>query len=391
MHVLGWFLLLVLSNAFAKDFGGIKFHSEIPAEQSDLLVNDIRYLFENPITKADSEFLLISEINNGTGPELHNWLVNRVKYVVGEKYDFTKNVQIKLFHKFPKTPLPPSIVEMGFLAPKTVMSNIGGALYLGGKSKKILLGTKFDKEKIFAKSSRVGLIQIGEGLFFEGFQISPESKSPANSIARLSTFFHEARHSDGSGVYTGFVHATCPPNHSYAGFFACEEVGNGPYSIGGLTERHLLKNCSECSVTELTMLEAYSLDSLGRVINLDLSAKIKSIKDLISTYISVANSFQSLLPHAQTEEKKLELATEILKMNELIAGLEKELAKLKTGSRPAQIVSPKPEGDYKELKLEESIKLMKASLNPKKVVPTRQAKRLAKATSPKKFLERASR
>lgn len=159
--------------------------------------------------------------------------------------------------------------EKGFV----VMSNIGAALYMGGKQQNQVYGMKISRGllksplKAIAESPRVGIIQIGEGLFME--ELTLNNKNPAsiaNSINRLATFFHEARHSDGNGSSLGFAHSNCPPGHDYAGAAACDENLNGPYTVGATMALEMLKGCEDsCTEREKEILKLVVLDSQNRI------------------------------------------------------------------------------------------------------------------------------
>jgi hypothetical protein len=116
-------------------------------------------------------------------------------------------------------------------------------------------------------SPRVGIIQVGEGLFLERFRIQPKQiEAPANSIARLGSLFHEARHSDGNGASLGFGHAVCPAGHPYGGQNSCDRNRNGPYSVASAILKILLRECRDCSVEEKESLRVRILDYSSRII-----------------------------------------------------------------------------------------------------------------------------
>lgn len=159
--------------------------------------------------------------------------------------------------------------EKGFV----VMSNVGAALYMGGKQQNQVYGMKVSRGllkspiKAVAESPRVGIIQIGEGLFMKELTLNNQNpNSVANSINRLATFFHEARHSDGNGSSLGFAHSSCPPGHDYSGAPACDENLNGPYTVGAIMALEMLKGCADsCTEREKEMLKLVVLDSQSRI------------------------------------------------------------------------------------------------------------------------------
>lgn len=346
-----------------EEFGGIGLDSSIPADQISILKKDLAYVYQNPVSVNDEEFLATAKLKGGSGDHLHNFILNRVKYIVGENFDMSARLkrQPKLFFDYPETPIPDIGQMKAVNQVRTVMTNIGGALYLGGKMENILIGLQVDNDTISIKSPRVGVLQVGEGLFYEGFLINPKNpESKANSISRLGTLFHEARHSDGNGKSTGFVHTKCPAGHSYEGHFACELSGNGSYSVGALSERHLTKNCADCSTEEKTVLAAAIADSFDRVFDKTKAAEraalvteLKSAKYLLNTYAS----------YPWPDIIKDKVNAEIKALEAKIALLEEKLATMTITPdvKPADL-DDAAEGSFKEISVEKSSKLMKASL-----------------------------
>lgn len=206
---------------------------------------------------------------------LFNLLVKRVVYVERENVDFP-NAHI-IPHSM-QNEIRKNYVESGFNAEEgfTVMSNIGTALYVGGKNERQVYGMKISRgllrkaEKVAVTSPRAGIIQIGEGLFAPELTVNRENEGAlANSIFRLGTFFHEARHSDGNGVSLGFMHSLCPAKHDYEGQPACDENLNGPYTIGALIMAEMAKTCEDsCSEKDKQTLKLMVLDSANRVMTI---------------------------------------------------------------------------------------------------------------------------
>ena len=131
-----------------------------------------------------------------------------------------------------------------------------------------LIGIKFrGVGRVPITSPRTGIIQIGDGLFHDGFFREELPKdSVVRKVFRIQTFFHEARHSDGTGKSIGFLHALCPPGHAYAGVNACDRNSNGPYTVGALMIEQLEKACPNCSTLEKETLQMLKLDGRSRII-----------------------------------------------------------------------------------------------------------------------------
>lgn len=218
-----------------------------------------------------------------------DWLNKRVNYVISENALSVFNLLVKRVLyvdrkdvDFPNANIIPYSMdnqeikngvnaEEGF----TVMSNIGSALYLGGKKERQVYGMKISRgflhksERVAVTSPRAGIIQIGEGLFAPELTVNKENPDAlANSIFRLGTFFHEARHSDGNGKSLGFMHTNCPKGHDYEGQPACDENLNGPYTVGALMMAEMAKSCDESNCTEKDKqtLKMLVLDSASRIL-----------------------------------------------------------------------------------------------------------------------------
>ncbi len=92
MKALALLILTTMSlPLLARDFAGLQFHSTVPNEHVELLSHDLKYLYQHDYKKQDTDLKRISGILFANGPDLHNWLLNRVHYIVGEDYDPMKN------------------------------------------------------------------------------------------------------------------------------------------------------------------------------------------------------------------------------------------------------------------------------------------------------------
>lgn len=370
-------LLGALSSAFgAEEFGGLKFHSTVEKKQVESLKNDLRYLYKSPIESADADFLKVAQLNVGDGPNMHNWLLNRIRYIYGEKFTFDQKDMIVIEGKFPNTPVPEFPDSTKSDGPKsrpeekpeaakavTVMSNMGSAFYVIGKMNKAFIGFNFDGEKVFVKSPRTGILQVGEGLFHERFLFNKDVNHVSNSISRMATLFHEARHSDGNSKHTGFMHALCPVGHRMVGNYACEASANGPYSIGALSQKHMLKNCKTCSTREKTALAAGVADSFSRVIEVPFDHQVKDYRTVIKNYKEIAKVFKTLADNAQSEDDKAKFYAEVIKIDaesdRLNYGPNASNITYKMKARP---LDPTFEGIFTPVSLQESTKIMERSL-----------------------------
>ena len=267
---------------------GIKENLRDKIEKDLSVIDNIKFQSLSSPQKL-KEVMGISSLNSSTANE---WLNQRVNYVISENALSLFSLLIKrVIYKdrenvdFPNADVIPysldkdaskTLSAISTDSPEkamTVMSNIGSALYYGGKSDKTVYGMRISRgflkasEKVAVNSPRVGIIQIGEGLFSPDLMINKENANAfSNTIFRLGTFFHEARHSDGNGKSLGFMHATCPKGHDYEGKAACDENLNGPYSVGSLMMAEMAHACEDsCSEKEKQVLKLMVLDSANRI------------------------------------------------------------------------------------------------------------------------------
>ncbi len=218
------------------------------------------------------------------------WLSERVNYVIEENAFSVLKLLVKKVITVERTGVTfpnPDAIPYGLNSTNnsllneqevfTIMSNIGAGIYLAGKQEGKVYGMKISRGllkksiKAVVESPRVGIIQVGEGLFMREFSITKDNPSSmANSINRLATFFHEARHSDGNGVGLGFTHSLCPANHNFAGEAACDDNLNGPYTVGAIFMTEMLKSCGDkCNESEKEALRAQIFDSYYRVMKVN--------------------------------------------------------------------------------------------------------------------------
>lgn len=279
--------------------------------QIALIKSDLEYLKTIHLDPQGSQFLIkVMELK--PKETLSSWLEDRVKYIIEEDF-FNKPGLFKIYPlvrekknvSYPNGHVYPEALDAilgDFLnmelfddgkslntteSSTVVMTNIGASLYIQGKLKKELLALRFTENKSFFKkkvlitSPRIGIIQIGEGLFQP--DVRPNAlyaNALSNRLHRIATFLHEARHSDGNGKTLGFIHPKCPPGHSYEGKNACDSSINGPYVIGAQAAVDAIKWCGDkCSIQEKTMLRVMALDSFSRLINPSKENTTKTLWD----------------------------------------------------------------------------------------------------------------
>jgi hypothetical protein len=258
---------------------GIKSKLRAKIEKDLNVLNNFKF---KPVSTNILELMGMSSLDSNS---TNKWLEQRVNYIIEEnalsflRLKLKKTISVERENvDFPNASLVPYSITSSFGTSDSdegmvVMSNIGAAIYMGGKRERTIYNIKISRgllrksTKVAVESPRVGVIQIGEGLFSRDLTINNQNPdSIANSINRLSTFFHEARHSDGNGLSLGFAHATCPTGHEFAGLRACDENLNGPYMIEATLMEEMLKANEEVlTEREKETLKMVILNSYSRV------------------------------------------------------------------------------------------------------------------------------
>jgi hypothetical protein len=179
--------------------------------------------------------------------------VNNRIYVAQENYFYENPGEM------PSSDGPPHRLEDAQV--QTLGLNVGTQIYLVGKKFGELIGVHISRiGSVTVTSPRTGLIQIGEGAFFR------DPNNPAAQIYLMSILFHEARHADGHGQSAGFTHSICPSGHVYAGYAACDNNSNGPYTVQEQFVRQLAMACVNCSKGQQEFFKNVRADFLSRVV-----------------------------------------------------------------------------------------------------------------------------
>jgi hypothetical protein len=360
------------STPALNQFGGIRFGATVPYDQRDLLAGDLEYLYTNPNPIADADFIHIAKLSSVQGDHLHNWILNRLRLVVGETFDLEKAIVGTRAFQYPNASTLDTLnLESAFgVRAKakliTIMRNVGASYYYVGKTRLITESFGVDpgtKDVIYVESPRAGLVQIGEGLFAQGFHVRPTiANHPANSVKRMGVFFHEARHSDGSGSRVIFPHEECPLGHDYAGLIACDRVGNGSYMIGALAIRQLAKNCKSCNGSDQLSLDLTISDSFNRVIPTGKSSQEQSLRESIEGTKALIESLKILIEGTRGP-KRAEYVERLHAYERKLADLQFQLQQIRlVTNTAAPIVNDAPEGSFRNISLSESRALMNESL-----------------------------
>lgn len=243
----------------------IAFDSSVPQSQQKLFRADFNNAGQLSLSKPPADgYKKYFDIPDYSGPSWARWLNDRIKYVVGENWDWEQKTTASYVNSF-----NPVVVAHNSFEPLqeivTLMENTGSYIYLKGKEQKIVYTVNVAGQSFQVRTNRVGIVRIGEGLFKSQNQISSKApESLINSWLRIAVFVHEARHSDGNGSNAAFPHAVCTSG-TYQGRSSCEDNVNGPYAIESVLLNSMYDSCTSCDSTERKALQLAAVDAKSRV------------------------------------------------------------------------------------------------------------------------------
>ncbi len=245
---------------------------ELTTEERELLSSDINKASQFQVQVEPKSFYGIA-FGSGDASGAIRYLSERVHYVLPASVNLDSRI---VFHQ----ELSSFVGQNDFAGLYMMAMNVGTALWL--QATQIAphqIGFQMGNQVIPLTSSRVGIIQLGQGytLKHNGEYAFPE-------LARITTLIHEARHSDCTGGLIrsdlekieageipehhscGHLHVRCPEGHDYEGAFACDADAWGAYSIEALYSAAMVKNCTNCTSEEQKLALMIFADSYSRVI-----------------------------------------------------------------------------------------------------------------------------
>jgi len=228
----------------------------IPEEHRELIDLDLRTASWANITETEEAATI--GMNDFSRESLSGWLGERVQGIIGADFE-----PERLGSARPNVTYRPEVFESLILIN---MLNYGAGLYKGGKDQKILVTLNVAGREFVVSSPRVGILQVGPGLFSETLADAfGGNNSLASSFRRLQTLFHEARHSDGNGKDLAFEHVFCESG-PYKGRPACDRFSNGAYTVGRIMLERFYPLCDECTDYERESLALLIADLRTRVV-----------------------------------------------------------------------------------------------------------------------------
>ncbi len=265
---LGIVICVLTLAACGGNGAGVQFDSSVPSDQRSLIEGDLSILDSITLPPAQTNDLATIGVGALTPIALNDWLSKRTKLIVGEDFSWKQNASL-VNRSAPTTPfvmahaqrIDPSMTS----AAKTVMWNLGSYLYLDGKDQGHGYYLDVDSTRYDVYTPRVGIVQIGEGLFTVNSIPNVAKDRMVNSYLRLGTYFHEGRHSDGNGTNAGFPHAKCPSG-DYKDLYACEDNLNGPYAIQSILLGYMYQACTDCTAAEREGLALSLADYKSRLL-----------------------------------------------------------------------------------------------------------------------------
>ncbi len=248
----------------------VRFDSSVSAEHQEIIKGDFDALKNTNLTGGTAEYAKLLGVRDFSGASLSYWLGERLKVVVGENYD-----EDSLIHRVGNQTYSPSLmVNSNTLSAdrdalsqiQTVMFNIGSYYYLKGKGNGDLYSMSAGGIENPVYSPRVGIVQIGEGLF-DAIRIkSIDEEDDANRDTRGTVYIHESTHTDGNGDDAAMPHEKCVSG-TYAGRNSCDKYYNGPYGNEAVVMYLQIQNCSLCTNATRSAMQAYMIDSQSRVLD----------------------------------------------------------------------------------------------------------------------------
>ena len=356
---------------------GFVYHSTVDVEQRRLLEKDLYFLAKADFSTASATALQnqasVMGLPQLTGLWVHNWIVNRARLIVGEKFraDAGSLIDAGPYVYDEPSAFPVALGKQSQNGAEqasagrravTVMSNIGGAIYLTGKKIAHLAAIDFDGKAIAMTSPRMGVLRVGPGLFDKTLNKDFGGSSTATArLFRLATLVHESRHSDGHGESAVFLHQKCPAGHAYENLAACDIAANGPYNVQAGFLRLSMKACKNCSLQATETLHVFAIDNTSRVIGTGRDAmKASTLRERLETNQALITLAKALGKSATSAQQSARYDGEIAKLQNQNSALSKELGlllKIKGASAPNW--DAKPEGRFTSIPFEKTRGILK--------------------------------
>ncbi|MBI3294688.1 MAG: hypothetical protein HYZ71_08150 [Deltaproteobacteria bacterium] len=234
-----------------------QFENSIQGYYKEAIQKDLGILSDAGLSGMDgSDILDISSFDNNS---LRDWLSARVKYIIPQSFPRSYSTE-KSGVSYPSDLFGALFDPAG----SATMSNFGVGVYNSGKKARAVYSIWFNAAKVIVTSPRMGIVKIEDSLLTGRIVPGSSYLDDVNSYFRISTYFHEGRHSDGHGADTGLLHEVCPSG-DYAGKSACDRYTNGPYSVARVLLSHFRDICKDCNKKEKSAIDLFIADNAARV------------------------------------------------------------------------------------------------------------------------------
>lgn len=249
----------------------VKLDSELTHDEKALLTEDLYQTMQYDLGGVDPKSVFAKAFGGVKTDNVVDYLDARINYILPQKVKLNSRLGVAETVDADQ-PTDDKIY--------TVALNVGTVLWFEALAKlPQKIEFTIDGDKIPLESSRVGIIQLGEG-----YTLKKDDDYIFPQVIRVSTLVHEARHSDCTGGALasdlariikgelpsshacGHLHVRCPEGHAYEGSFACDAEAWGAYSIEAVYDLALMKTCKNCSTADKKMAEIAAADSLSRVL-----------------------------------------------------------------------------------------------------------------------------
>ena len=346
------------SAAPGSRYGGFTFGSDLTAGQVKIIKDDIDFMFQLPLMADHYGLSQMTEMKTVSGPDIHNWILNRLRFFISEGVNPDHLFSLtKQFYAYENSAMMPKL-KSGISGTNqendigsVIATNIGGSIYIIGKKQQTLGMATVNGKSMPVLSPRVGIVQV-PNTFFEGSEDA--SKQLIGRLLRITTLFHEARHSDGNGLSLGFLHDVCPKGDLLEGKLACDKMENGSYGLEARLQRVLSRNCVSCKTEDVEILRLMSLQNFSRLIlSAPATAKVSRVRQEMDANNHILEICKTLSGENEKCSSKFVKETK-QKYVDSRAQLD-YLIRVSDGSKPLRpVVDAKPEGFFHEILLEES-------------------------------------
>lgn len=237
--------------------GGIVFDSELSSDEKRTAEETLQTLSSVPID--GSQVRGFAQMFGGNvSSNVFTYVDERVNYLISENTSYRSRITPASFTPYSASQIYASNPSV-FIWYEAIYNRNQDLNYV------------INGEEIDINSSRVGVMQIGEGLV------------QADPTVKASTIVHEARHSDCKGgalasdiesyntngdsianLECGHFHGVCPPGHIFEGMVACDLHPWGAYIADAIYSDAIVRTCETCTEAQKQAAAINRADTISR-------------------------------------------------------------------------------------------------------------------------------